>query len=317
MIELSKKNWVVLILLSFTLACNKAPNEPDSNQHDVEYLGVAAPSNQSIVFKPDSVCTGNIELGMAVHPNLEEFYFTRLNNAFEGTIFASKKNNDEWTNPEPAVFSGTYNDTDPFITTDGNYLYFTSDRPLQNGSSGNKPHIWFVTKIENGWSAPQPVYFKLQSRIGESSPSLTSSGTLYFIANFSTLGGEGLYRSEFVDGKFKDPEYCSVLKNSNGIVEVEPFISSDETFILFYSAGRNDNYTPNGQIGDVYIAFRNNDNTWGDPKNLGSAVNTSGEESHPTLTPDGKYFFFARNVGRDNGFVDIFWIDAGFLKSFK
>ncbi len=310
-----KKLCIVQLLLYALIGCNNSPEETAPQISNETYLGVNAPLSQPLKFKPGFVSKESIEFGMAVHPNLEEFYFTRLNSSFQGTIYFSKMSNGTWSIPEPASFSGKYNDADPFVTSDGRYLYFSSDRPLPNGLNKNKRHIWYVTKTENGWSDPASVEFDLQSGIGESSPTLTEEGTLYFIADFSDSGVDCLFRAECVNGKFMSPQYCNIMKNGNGIVEVEPFVAPDESFVLFYSAGRADNLSPNGQVGDIYISFRNNDNSWQSPKNIGHYVNTTGEESHPTLTPDGKYLFFGRNVGRDNGFVDVFWVDAGFINS--
>ena len=44
---------------------------------------------------------------------------------------------------------------------------------------------------------------------------------------------------------------------------------------------------------DYYVVFRNSDDTWKDPINMGDTVNTSsGLEYSPYVSPDGKYFFF-------------------------
>lgn len=311
---LLKNILLIQFLIILCSGCKESPNESKPVISDEIYLGEKTPLGQPVIFKPGSVCKEWIEFGMAVSPDLEEFYFTRLNSSFKGSIYYSEKNNDSWSDPQVVSFSGTYDDTDPFITADGNRLYFTSKRPLPGSTQGNKPHIWFVSRAGDGWSEPLPVEFEMQSTTGENYPTLTSAGTLYFIADYSSLGGEGLYRSEFSDGKFQTPQFCDILKNNGGIVEVEPFIARDESYVLFYSAGRADNSTPSGQLGDIYISFRQDNNSWSPPKNIGSPVNTADEESHPTVSPDGKYFFFGRNVGKNNGFVDIFWVDAGFLR---
>ena len=134
------------------------------------------------------------------------------------------------------------------------------------------------------------------------------------MADYPKLGGEGLYRVALADGAYQTPEKIDVLANSTDIVEVEPFIPPDETFLMFYSAGRADNLTPNGMTGDLYIAFRDAEGQWGEPQNLGVPFNSSSEEATPTLSPDGKYLFFASN--RDSGkFPDIYWVDFTALQA--
>ena len=62
---------------------------------------------------------------------------------------------------------------------------------------------------------------------------------------------------------------------------------------------------------DIYISFKQNDGTWGNAINLGDKINTSAWEASASITPDGKYLFFSRNVGSNNfENVDIFWVDA-------
>ena len=62
----------------------------------------------------------------------------------------------------------------------------------------------------------------------------------------------------------------------------------DERTIVF-SSGR-----PGGHgSSDLYVSFRRNDGTWAAPQNLGSAINSPQQEYCPSLSPDGKYFFFS------------------------
>ena len=79
--------------------------------------------------------------------------------------------------------------------------------------------------------------------------------------------------------------------------------------------------------------FRNEDDSWSEPVNLGPVVDQArGEESSPYVSPDGKYFFFmsARqpypahapdrltrdwllefHQGPESGNPAIYWMDAG------
>jgi hypothetical protein len=65
-----------------------------------------------------------------------------------------------------------------------------------------------------------------------------------------------------------------------------------------------------GVLGDLYVSFRRQDDSWGPPINLGPEVNSPAEENWPVISPDGTFLFFSS--GRDNpsGFPDIFWVDV-------
>lgn len=69
---------------------------------------------------------------------------------------------------------------------------------------------------------------------------------------------------------------------------------------------------------DIYISFKQEDGTWGNSINLGDQINTSAWEASASITPDGKYLFFSRNVGSDNyENVDIFWVSAEILDGLR
>lgn len=288
---------------------------PTSEPATTTFLDETPPGVEPVVFRPGSVSTGAIELSLALHPDLRELYFTRLESG-KATIWFSQQTDSGWSTPKPAGFSGKYNDVSPFVTGDGQRLYFASMRP-PTGSSTPSPqyHIWYVETTADGWSEPVQLSLPIESAAGETSPTLTRDGTLYYMADYPTLGGSGLYRARYASGAFQTPERLDVLSQSDAIVDVEPYIAPDGSFVLFYSAGRADNFTPNGKVGDLYIAFQDSDGKWRPPQNLGARVNSEAEESTPTLSPDGKYLFFASNRGAGQRFPDLYWIEASFLQA--
>jgi len=103
--------------------------------------------------------------------------------------------------------------------------------------------------------------------------------------------GWGIVRSRFVDGKYQ--EYESLGPNVNfphndPHPNHSPTVDPDERFVIFVSR------RPGG-FGreDLYISYRQRDDTWGPAINLGPKINTIGNgSSWPQLSPDGKYLFF-------------------------
>jgi hypothetical protein len=49
----------------------------------------------------------------------------------------------------------------------------------------------------------------------------------------------------------------------------------------------------------MFVGFKRDDGSWGDPINLGPAVNSSYMDKCPSLSPDGKFLFFVSS--RPNG----------------
>ncbi len=89
------------------------------------------------------------------------------------------------------------------------------------------------------------------------------------------------------------------------------FIAPDESYIIVPNGRRSDGFGGT----DYYISFRDEDDTWVGPFNLGSEVNSPfGKEWSAYVSPDGAYLFFMSDRGSDNsGRSRIFWVDAAFL----
>ena len=90
----------------------------------------------------------------------------------------------------------------------------------------------------------------------------------------------------------------------------DSFIAPDESYIIFSSQNRDD--TIGGQ--DLYISYRKSDGRWSDAKNMGKRINSESGEICPSVSLDGKYFFF---TSRRRGNADIFWIDAKIIVELK
>jgi outer membrane protein OmpA-like peptidoglycan-associated protein len=57
---------------------------------------------------------------------------------------------------------------------------------------------------------------------------------------------------------------------------------------------------------DIYVSFRNDDNSWTRPENIGPVVNTDGVEYSPFLAPDDITLYFASNGHKGFGAGDAF-----------
>jgi hypothetical protein len=138
-----------------------------------------------------------------------------------------------------------------------------------------------------------------------------------------------------VEGVYQEPELLPREVNS-GVTRYNAFVDPDERFLILGIAGRDD--TLGGT--DYYIVFRDSEDHWSGPVNLGEVVNTEGTyEYSPFVSPDGKAFFFMtarpdwnrlapggefevsalRAMGGEpnNGSWDIYWMSASFLEGLR
>src|ERR1041385_7267413 len=81
---------------------------------------------------PGVISTGDFESHIEFTPDGDTAYFVRsLANFAFWTIYETHRQGGQWSRPEIAQFSGHFNDADPFITSDGRFLFFMSNRPLK------------------------------------------------------------------------------------------------------------------------------------------------------------------------------------------
>jgi hypothetical protein len=284
------KHLVLLaLLICLLIACNQTMQAQDRGKHP---YASDKPLNEPTIFAPDVITTGDFESHPAFMPDGKTVYFLRSTPNFNlWTIVVSHFENSKWSTPEIAPFSGQYSDADPFITSDGSKLYFISNRPVP-GKQSTDLDIWLTEKTATGWSEPKNVGVPVNSPGNEWYPTIAANGTIYFGSDRE--GGKGrtdLYRSRLVDGKYTEAENLGDAINTQ-FNEFEPLIAPDESYLIFMAGGR-----PDGRGGfDLYISYNQN-GSWTKPANLGDQINSSGNEYSPTISRDGKYFFWTSTRG--------------------
>lgn len=291
------KGGVVLTLLLvsgwFPLAWIKLSGS--STEATAPYA-TAGTLNEPRLFAEGIVSTNTDEFGATFSPDGRTVFFSKSvprSNLY--MICVSHFQDGTWSSPEIAPFSGQYWDFDPFFAPDGSKLFFASDRPVPGKPQEDRDFdIWMVEKTASGWSEPKNLGTPVNSDSDEAFASVATDGTLYFTStrpgrDFSTLA---VYRSKFVDGKYKEPEKLSEVINVPANASLEVVIAPDQSFLLICPFGR-----PDGRgSSDIYISYNRN-GVLTPPENLGPKVNTRAREYSPRLSPDGKYLFFTSERG--------------------
>jgi Tol biopolymer transport system component len=234
------------------------------------------------VFAEGVISTAG-SMGITFSPDGKTLWFAEAG----ASIMISHLNGGNWSPPEPVEFSGRYFDFSPCLSPDGSELVFSSSRPRagQKLSLG----LWAAERTATGWSAPKELGAAVNgSGEGAGSPSLAANGTLYFVAQRpDSIGGLDIYKAKRFVGQYDEPVNLGPRINSpEG--ENDVYIAPDESFIVFTSD------RPGGQgENDLYLSVLK-DTTWSQPRNLGPTINSAGSECCPSVSPDGKYFFFNR-----------------------
>ncbi|MHA7057410.1 TolB-like translocation protein [Aquimarina sp. M1] len=300
-----KKAYIILILILITLlqACNtKKQHSENMDEPVVEntYLGQKPPGLTPEPFAPGLIVLDNWEYGGVFTPDLKEFYFIREvgvveeDKKMEFVVFQQKNN--RW---QESVISARVGQ--PFISPDGKTMHL-----------GRK----YKERTKTGdWSALKKLGSPFEE-IAIMRLTASSKGT-YVFDEAGMPEGDGIIRyTRLIDGKRQAPKAFGKEINT-GKMNAHPFIAPDESYILW--DGRRASGFGNS---DIYISYKQPDGSWGEAINLGDKINTEAWEAAATVTPDGNYLFFNRNMGKakesdkyDN--VDIFWVDAQIIETLR
>ncbi|HAK54626.1 MAG TPA: hypothetical protein DCP38_03945 [Acidobacteria bacterium] len=195
-------------------------------------------------------------------------------------------------------------DREPWITADGNTIYFKSDR-LATTEPRNNNDLFVTHKVDGVWTTPELMPAPISTDAGnEHCPAILQDGRTLCFASMRDggYGGSDIWCSEQdADGTWQDP----VNQGPNINTAAEEFhFSQDAAGTVYFTSGR-----PGGLGGmDIWAASNRGENEWGPAVNLGPQVNTSSADMCPALPPGAETItWFSSRSDNSFGSVDIFW----------
>jgi len=330
-------------VLTLSTACGNTPNVGSSDFGTVRgpWLGQTPPGDEPVLFAPGIISTHLFNRDLVMTGDGHEIWFGFGAGGTLG-MAVTRIEDGRWTEPGIAPFSTFphYADFEPALSPGGDRIYFLSNRPPPGREDDFRPgtwgfqHIWYADRTATGWSEPHllpaPVTVEGENQFY---PSLTAEGVLYYTS--SLPGGKPtMMRAEPGGEFFAEPEPLDAGWNREG-APYNCFIDQRERFLLICMADEE-------ALGaaDYWISFRGPDNTWSEKINLGEKVNLpGGQASSASLSPDGRYFFFATTRvaleemmsgpratfdeimacarSPENGNPSIYWMEADFLENLR
>jgi len=267
------------------------------------YLGQTPPGKIPQIFAPEIVSQEHpVHSATIFSPDGNEVYWTVMNDPQPLRIVFMKQVDSVWTQPQEVPFTSTSDDANPFFSSSGDSIYFKSYR-------GGTNAIWVTSREGNGWSNPVNLGAPFSSSGLGWQASITKERTIYFVRGTANFGSNDIYRAELINGDYVSAVKLGSPVNSN-IDDWQVFIDPDEEYIIF---GRYQYPDPSLENG-LYVSFRNQDGSWGDPVNMGAMINGDHEAYWPYVSPDKKYFFFVSDMNNGNWHYDVFWVDAKIIE---
>ncbi|MCP3673048.1 MAG: hypothetical protein GY829_01060 [Gammaproteobacteria bacterium] len=298
------------------------------------YLGQLSPKADPELFAPDIISDGLNNRDLAITPDGSEIYYSINMMNFElSTIMVIYQKNGQWSIPEVASFARdkNYKYLEPAISPDGSKFFFVKSR-----RGGGANDIWFMNRKGMEWGNPEKLGNNINTDVSETFPSITKDGTLYFSrADKDNLQIEHIYRSKFINGQYSEAEKLPSNVNS-GQTQFNAFVAPDESYLIVSVYGREDSI---GSI-DYYIVYRNAEDEWSTPINMGTKINTaSAQEYSAYVSRDNRYLFFMstrlpstteltkkkysyedlNNIhdNHNNGNSDIYWMDTSIIEELR
>ena len=188
------------------------------------------------------------------------------------------------------------------LTADENTLVFTSTRSGDNyevKSGGNDENVYISRKASGSWSSPVLIGDSINVKLNEAATFMSADGKTLLL--YYEDGGGDIYTSSLIDGRWSRPAPLNKFVNHPQYRESSACLSPDGKR-LFFSSNR-----PGGKGGfDLYVCTLGANGQWGRPTNLGSGVNTRGDEQWPFIHADRVTLYFSSNGWATLGETDIF-----------
>ena len=185
----------------------------------------------------------------------------------------------------------------PSVTIDDKILVFT------RRVKGYNEDFFVSARNDSLWSKAKGIDGDINSNFNEGAQNISQDGEwlVFTGCNFPEgLGSCDLFFSSLTKRGWSTPENLGEPVNSE-FWESSPCLSPDKRE-LYFSSNR-----PGGYGGkDIYVSKRMPNGRWSEPENLGSKINTGGDESCPFIHADNQTMYFTSNGLTGYGGDDLF-----------
>lgn len=186
----------------------------------------------------------------------------------------------------------------PTMTIDGKQLVIT------RRTRGSADEDFFVSVRKDGkWETAIPLEGKINTGYKEGGQQISPDGEWMVFTGKDYPEGFGsfdIYIAYLTNNGWSERQNLGAAINTE-YWESAPCLSPDKKYLYFASD------RPGGYGGsDIYVSTRMANGKWSLPQNLGSTINTGGDESCPFIHADNETFYFNSNGHEGFGGTDLF-----------
>lgn len=250
-----------------------------------------------------------------VNPTGSRLYFTSVRkggfdnleaskgpNDYGEDIYYAQLTNDQWSAPEllPAPINSMDNDFGSAFTGDGQTMVFVRC----DSKDGLGSCDLYITQLTGDkWSKPVNMGNVVNTDDWESQPTINSDGNkiIFTSRRSGGYGGSDLYMIEKNHlGLWGIPQNMGSTVNTP-FSENSPFLAADGKTLYYSSSGH-----PGMGGADIFYTVYD-EGRWSTPKNLGSPINSKGNDTNFSISASGNAYFASSRLDPKN--FDIFKVE--------
>lgn len=293
-------------------------------QCDVAEYNIGHPKTAIVENIGNSVNTDAAEYSPVISLDGNSLYFTSRRawadgstdafrdpqlNQYPEDIFVSYLDFDgEWTSPEKLAFcKDQYNEATIAVSADEKQIYVYED-----ATGGGD--IYYSDFTNNIFTALNELdYTEVNTKFWETHCTMTPDGqTMYFVSDRpGGYGGRDIYRIvRLPSGEWSKATNMGPIINTP-YDEDSPYIDINNKTLYF---GSNGSKSMGGF--DIFVSFKDEEGVWSDPVNMGTPVNSTGDDLFYTTTIDGLRGYLTSFRKGGYGEKDIYEIQNDYLGNY-
>lgn len=203
-----------------------------------------------------------------------------------------------------STVNSIYPEYAPLITADEATIFFTSRRDNTTGGKRDPldlvyfEDVYFSEKAGGDWTVPQNPVKPLNGTKHDATVGLSPDGQT--LLTYKGSNGGDIYQCKLKGDKWDKPEKLPKTINTKDHESSATFSPDGRT--MYFVSDREGGFGG----GDIWLSKKDKKGKWGDPVNLGAAVNTKYDEEGVFMHPNGKTLYFSSRGHKSMGGYDIF-----------
>jgi hypothetical protein len=199
-----------------------------------------------------------------------------------------------------------FDETKPTVSPDGQRLYFARKHSPMNVGGQYDPQDIYFSETTDGihWTTAQNAGKEINTNRADNLCGILGDSRFVFYVVSGKNRGQFVVRGYHGNGNSPLETIGPVVLNESEYLE--GFVSADGQTILYTAKTKHNlHYRKDVDERDIYMSRRGT-RGWSDPVNIGSQVNSPGDEFSPFLSADGRTMYFASDGRGGYGQADIF-----------